>query len=541
MSCGIKHILTLNDAIVYNNIVVMDNFEKDITNECKFSWSPDRVCWTSWTDYDNYLNICSGIDGDFYLRILISDVFSKLYVGNLLTNCFDICIDGSDTFLKNFCQEENLFNPYSNLDCALELYEQTSNSIICMFGIPAFYFRVVPNKDTADYTFKEYVLHNVESVKQIKLMVPDGSMPSSNPKFSELDFEWEAPWEVEIGKQQFAQAFGDTAFPKYQDFIYVPLMKRMWDVNAAYEEKNEGFMWRSVTWKLELTKYNDSTNVDKCDFDDVIDTWIINNYEDTFGKVERIEQEREVGAQPLSAPKFSATNLSDIFMEDAVRKQYTKNDITIINKQYNHKSNVLARNYYKFKNENACVTYQKGYCGDCGTLMFLLETQGTLGGNLEKEIIQFGSIAVNMKYDESKQKFYLQFDKLEQELDIFSTYMVVCKWNRNMFCTEMIIYKYIHDENIPVYKLRPEMYYFDVENPLCELVGHYNNDFITKQPESCQVHAYPLFMTNIKLYNKSLDIIESLKEMVKYTTTHENCVINDLARPISSGHGYDVR
>ena len=240
MSCGIKHILTLSEAIVFNEITVINNFEKDITNECKFSWSSDRVCWTSWTTYDNYLDVCSNIEGDFYLRILISGVFGKLYFGNLLTNCFDICIDGSDTFLKNFCQEENLFNPYSNLDCALELYEQTSNSIICMFGIPAFYFRVVPKKDTANYTFKEYVLHNVESVKQIKLMVPDGSMPSSNPKFSELDFEWEAPWEVEIGKQQFAQAFGDTAFPKYQDFIYVPLMKRMWDVNAAYEEKNAG-------------------------------------------------------------------------------------------------------------------------------------------------------------------------------------------------------------------------------------------------------------------------------------------------------------
>ena len=541
MSCGLKHILTLNNAIQYNKIVILDNNDTDVTSRCKFSWSSDRVCWTSWVTYDDYNKICKKIESDFYLRILITDIFGKLIVGNVQTNCFDICIDSSDTFLKNFCEEEKLFNPYSNLDCALELYEQTSNSIICMFGIPVYYFRVVPKKDTADYTFKEYVLHNVESVKQIKLMIPDGTMPSSNPKFSELDFEWEAPWEVEIGKQQFARAFGDTAFPKYQDFIYVPLMKRMWDVNAAYEEKNEGFMWRSVTWKLQLTKYNDNTNVSSEGFDDIIDTWIVNNYEDAFGKKERLEQEREVGAMPLSAPRFAATNLCDIFMEDSIRKQYTKNDISIINKQYNHKSNILARNYYKFKNENACVTYQKGYCGDCGTLIFMLETQGTLGDNLEKEIIQFGPITVNMKYDRDNQKFYLIFNELEQELNTFSTYMVVCKWNRDTFSTEMIIYQYRHDENIPVYKLRPEMYYFDVENPLCELVGCYNNDFIVKQAEPCQVHAYPLFMTNIKLYNKSLDIIESLKEMVKYTTTHENCVINDLARPISSGHGYDVK
>ena len=541
MSCSIKHIITLNDAMVFAPIAVYDNFDLDITKQCRYSWSSDRVCWTSWVTYDEYIKICKNIEGDFYLRIQTTGIFGKLSIGGLFTKCYDICIDGSDTFLKNFCQEENLFNPYSNLDCALELYKQTSNSIVCMFGLPAYYFRVVPRSETVDYTFKEFVLHDVETVKQIKIMVPDGQMPSSNPKFTEFDFDWESPWEVEISKDHFAQAFGDTAFPKYQDFIYVPLMKRMWEVNAAYDEKNEGFMWRSVTWKLQLTKYNDSTNIYSEGFDDIIDTWIVNNYEDTFGKLERTEQEREVGAAPVSAPKFSATNLCDIFMEDAVRKQYTKNDITIANKQYNHKSNVLARNYYKFKNENACVTYQKGYCGEDGTIIFLLETQGTLGGNLEKNILEFGPIDVMVKYNEETQKFTIVFNSMEQELDTFSTYMVVCKWNRHTFSSELIIYKYTHEQNVPVYRLRPEMYYFDVENPVCEKVSAYNNDFISNTQQVCQVHAYPLFMSNIKLFNKSLDIIESLKEMVKYTTQHENCIINDLARPISSGHGYDVR
>ena len=32
------------------------------------------------------------------------------------------------------------------------------------------------------------------------------------------------------------------------------MMNRMWDVNAAYDEKNEGLMWRSTTWKLQLVK-----------------------------------------------------------------------------------------------------------------------------------------------------------------------------------------------------------------------------------------------------------------------------------------------
>ena len=46
---------------------------------------------------------------------------------------------------------------------------------------------------------------------------------------------------------------------------------------------------------------------------------------------------------------------------------------------------------------------------------------------------------------------------------------------------------------------------------------------------------------NVKLYNKYMSIEESIKESIKYTTTDSRCVINDLARPINSGHGYVVK
>ena len=105
----------------------------------------------------------------------------------------------------------------------------------------------------------------------------------------------------------------------------------------------------------------------------------------------------------------------------------------------------------------------------------------------------------------------------------------------------MCIYNYVHPENIPVYKVKPEMYKFDYEDPLCELVGIYNNDYVMDDPQICQVYSYPLNMTNIKYYNVYLDKIESIKESIKYTTKHESCIINDLARPIDDGHGYTVK
>ena len=540
MACGIKRILQITEAITYQKIKVFGD-GKDITSICKYSWSSDGSCWTNWTTIDMYNRICENLDSDFYLRILLFGGLDKLIVGGGVTTCYSICLDSSMDFLTNFCGDPNLFQPYNNLDCALQLQQQLADSVICMFGIPVYYFRVNPNEGATDYTFKEHYLHHIESVKQLKLMIQDGTMPSSNPKLTEFDFDWEVDWETELSKTQFATAFGDTAYPKAGDFIYIPLMKRMWEVNAAYDEKNEGLMWRSTTWKLALIKYTESTNVDSSVYDELIDQWV-QHYEDVFSEKEQNEQEREVGAVPLTNPSFSATNLYDIFMEDSVRKQYAKQDTTIVDKTYNYKSLVIARNLYKFKNENGCVVYQKSICGDSGTLMFIIETPGTLMNKLERDILNFGNIQVKMEYDKSSQNFAIVFDDLKQKLLPFKSYMIMIKWNKASFSKELNVYEYKHPDNIPVYKLRPELYWFDFENPVCEMMSIYNNDYDMRDRKmDCKIHSYPLFITNIKYYNEALDKQDAIKESIKYTTQHDACVINDLARPVSSGHGYAVR
>ena len=540
MSCNIKRILKFNKAITTIPIRIFDNNKLDITNNCLYSWSNDGVCWSAWTEYTNYEVITKRLNSDFYLRVLISSGLSDVVLNGCVTVDYTIAIENSDMFIRDFCGETNLFQPYNNLDCAIQLQQQLADSIVCMFGIPVYYFRVEPNRSTADYTFKEYVLHSVTDVKQIKLMIKDGAMPSSNPKLTEFDFDWETDWETEISKTQFATAFGDEAYPKYGDFIYIPMMHRMWDVNAAYDEMNEGLMWRSTTWKLQLVKYSDSTAYNKNEFDELIDSLIPQTYENTFGQIEQIEQERISQSPQVSAPMFAATNLYDIFMEDAIRKQYTKNDIAIIDKQYNHHSNVVGRNMFRFKNENGCITYQRGICGDEGTLMFIVETPGSFTGVIERDIIQFGNLRVNMKWDNDK--FILSCNSnISIELDVFKSYMCVIRWNKNNFITSLNVYEYKHNDNIPIYKLRPEMYWFDFENPLCSITSEYDNDLSSVTELPCQVHAYPLQLTNIKYYDSYLNDNDICIESIRYTTNNEHCVFNDTARKLNSGHGYDVK
>mgnify|MGYP006969175708 CR=1 FL=1 len=194
-----------------------------------------------------------------------------------------------------------------------------------------------------------------------------------------------------------------------------------------------------------------------------------------------------------------------------------------------------------FENENGYVSYQKPICGDSGTLMFIIETPGSLKDNLIRDIINFGNIQVSIRYSKETQNFTIEFGDLSQKILSFHSYMIMIKWDRKTFNTELNVYEYKHPEEIPIYKVRPEMYYFDFENPVGEILGVYNNDYNMSNGMECRIHTYPLFITNIKYYNKSLNKIEAIKESLKYATQHDNCVINDLARHINSGHGYIVK
>lgn len=547
MDCGIKRILQFNDILELGPIKVFDVDGADITNRCMYSWSSDLVCWTNWMDYATYMNISKNVEEDMYLRVLLFGSFGKISIHNIFTTCYTICIDQSNPFLQDFCGNENLFQPYNNLDCALQLQQQLSDSIICMFGIPIFYFRVSPDATTADYTFKEYVLHNVTDVKRIQLMIPDGTMPSSNPKFTALDFDWETDWDVEVGKTQFATAFGDTAFPKNRDFIYIPMMKRMWTVSSAYDEKNENLMWRSTTWKLSLVKYEEHTNIDiPSTMDELLDGWLVNKYEDTFGYKEKQEQERESGVTQVNSPTYAATNLFDISMDDAIRQKYSREDVSIVDYTYNHHGNVVARNVYKFKKPSATVLYQNGYCGADGTLSFILQTQGM--PTEDQNIITIGPIQVQLKFqsgkdednESKKDRYILIFNNMKAYIEPFATQLVIIRWNKTTYTTNISVYEYTHQAGVAKYMLRPEMYWFN-EGPTHSLTGMYNLDFETAKNMPCYIQPYPCMMTNIKLYNKDLGEDGAIRESIKYTTQHPACIINDLARPITSGHGYAVR
>lgn len=572
MSCFIKRLITLTVPVRYQAVNLFDENNIDVTKSSLFSWSTDGICWTNFVTFDQYNTLAPNIESDYYLRILIVTGFKTLALDNKVVDCYTICIYNENPYLADLCANQSI-DFYANLDCALLMYQQLSDLVCCMVGIPCYYFRVLPEQETADMTFKEYLLHNVVDMKFLKLVCQDGAMPSSKPQMTEFDFDWETDWEVEMSKSAFAKAFGDTAFPKQRDIIYIPMMKRMWEVNSAYDEKSEGFMWRPVTWKLGLIKWNDKTNVNQGDFESIIDSWASNRMEN-FLPLEHEEQEIESGVNQLEAPQYVADNLYITALEDAIRTGVTLTEKDNVKPmQVNHRAAVITRNMYRFQDEYSVVNYVKCVCGDQGTLMFLVDTTKPIDiykyfppykdvdpkTGYSKPIFQAGTVEVDLRIVREEMarrvryRYYISFNGMECELGSATNdpsqstytgiYLVQCRWNRATFTTELNVIPWVQTVPVgtPLYRIRPEMHILDFNNPVDKLTAPYNNDLVQTDPVTAYISPAPIGMSNIKLFNSPLSDNDMAKEAIKYTTSDPRCLINDVARPLVEQTGFSVR
>lgn len=503
----------------------------DITSDLTYSWSTDGVCWTDFTTYTNYTTIIPNLESDYYLRIRFSGDIPELYLDGKPYTCFSVVLDDSQRFEITAC-EDNEFSFFDNINCALQLQQQMADKIVCLFGIQVYYFRVMPEETTRDLTFKEYTLHGVEAVKHLKMIIPDGQMPSSKPVFTDFDFDWETDWEVELSKTQFARAFGETAYPKQRDFIYVPMMKRMYEVNSAYDEKEGQMMWQSTTWKLGLIKWNEKTNIDYTGFEDVIDKFAVNQF-DVLPEVK--EQDIESGYNDARTPQYIPNNIHNVFLEDGVRHSLT--ETTVREFRINHKNISITQHIYDFK-QSGVVNYQKTICGDNGTMSFVIVVPQLTEGD-ERLIVEAGEVRLYVTKQDNE---VCVKDLMGNSIVLLegNTYIVNYVWNRGTFSVELSAYvhglgskgsKFL---NLPLYKRKPDMYTME---HVQTVTGVYCNDYSQSQPQRVALYPGPLLLTNFKLYNTALSNEELKNEMLKYSTKHESIVINDNCIPFDTGFG----
>lgn len=229
---------------------------------------------------------------------------------------------------------EPKFRPYE-VDSSVNMFKDLSFYTNKVFGHEVVYFRTLPESDSGDFIFKEWTLYKNVDRKCLKIMVPGNKFPSQDPKFSEYELDFQLPFEIHVDNRYFQSVFGKGSHPRHRDFLYFPLLNRMYEVQGSYLNRSSILM-TPVFWKVSLKKYN--PNIDMLLTDDsrhFLDN-VIQSADDLFKP--EVEKDTKDGTMPLQyqviSRKFDSSRNS-IHPDLRIRPlKYT----------YNHAS--LIENYY---------------------------------------------------------------------------------------------------------------------------------------------------------------------------------------------------
>jgi len=150
-------------------------------------------------------------------------------------------------------EKDALFKPYdasTAIGIAHELSLQTNK----IFGHEVVYFKTEPDRDAADFIFKEWTLFKTTIRKCVKVMVPENKFPDNKPMFTEFGVDFEIPFEIHIDNVYFQQMFGRNSQPRKRDYLFFPLLNRMYEIQGSYLYR--GFMMEPMYWKIQLTKFH---------------------------------------------------------------------------------------------------------------------------------------------------------------------------------------------------------------------------------------------------------------------------------------------
>ena len=539
--CGCQPTQIINFNIAFNNLNDLHIYgECDVEydlNTLQMAYSIDSLCWSCYVSYNDLLINTVDMKTDYYVRVKVQGPITKIILNG--QQFFDYSTQLDSAFSFSYCdntQSSNVYNPYANMDCAISLYQNLSNTVACITGIPIYYFKLAPNTGSKDITFKEYTLMDVEAVKQIKLIIEDGQMPSSKPEVQDMGWEWQTDWITEVSKQMFATAFGPKAQPMEGDLIYIPMMKRMWMVNEAYEEKKDSFMWVATTFKLALVKYQEKGSVNLGDAEDLVNSFVKNKYDDLFGDDD--EDTQGAGEEFTTSPVSAQDNLYPVYQSDAQRKYVSCEGIEIKDEDTYFKGTVISDKCYSFDNmtKNKKIIYQKKYCGDNGTISFIITPKAL--NQYKGSLFSVGRFKIEI--DQSINGTILKVNKsrkLKLNLENNKTYFVFFRWSKDLKIVEFSCAIYTWPEQIPLYRLQSGNYYYDIDN-LQTVSDKWTIEYSISNKTDIVVEGFIGNLTNIKLFDYYND---NISEILQQYPTNNRLLINDTARNILGSEGVKIR
>lgn len=197
-----------------------------------------------------------------YIEISNVNVTSTANISTLPTKVTPPALNTSSGVDKGLQYNSNFYyDPYA-ISEAERMNKEQSYQLNQIMGHEIEYVKVIPNNTKGkDVVLREWNLFNVKStnIKCIKIIVPNNNFTESKFNFNPWGVSYPDFFEVQIDIRYFTEIFGDNTNPEEFDFLYIPIVNRMYEVSSVHIQRGVNMV--PIYWSLTLNKYEKRSNV----------------------------------------------------------------------------------------------------------------------------------------------------------------------------------------------------------------------------------------------------------------------------------------
>jgi hypothetical protein len=322
----------------------------------EFRWSTDNVTYSDYQELNstNLQNLLLNPSNPFWIqyRYTVAAIefghemtFESISLevlteqGTLVMVPQYECCDGDANVCNNLvieCCPGRAWNPY-NIGAGVRTYQTLSQVVSNIFGFCVQYYKTEADQRSRDVILKEYSLFNVMEEAEVKILVPDNALPTREIAFNPLGMDYALDtFEIHIVKTEFEKIFGRGTHPSEGDYLYFPIMRKMYQVNSIANP--DDFMYSASYWRVGLTTYQQATNFKFGDVNIEESTMsLISDLDSKFGE--------EALADEIQSAKPNQYRRVGTGSNDYIRRVLNKRLVIKEEKLYNNWT-IVAKNYY---------------------------------------------------------------------------------------------------------------------------------------------------------------------------------------------------
>jgi len=281
---------------------------------------------------------------------------------NLKYDNNDILVDDIDVSVYDSSLQVSKYpkwNLYDNNVVSVKNWLNQCRAISEMYGFTVIWFHTSPK--ATNHTLVNHFLKDVVSIKRININLPNNEIPQDRSVYTEWDIQLEGEFVTNVVDSLFKQAFGETEIPLQKDFMFFPLMNKMYRVSSV-QPKN-GFMGKVGWWEVFFTKFEDDASIDY-NFEELTNIPFLediteNSFYDEDYQID-INEEQQTVTESYSNKAIDSTHYVDVKESEYFREFYdSRVDIVSVNPDTNAFP-VSMYNFSKVENRTIALTYQIG-------------------------------------------------------------------------------------------------------------------------------------------------------------------------------------